>query len=153
MHHTQRHSSTSGQVILPLLGLLVILVIALTVAFDFGRFLLLRSRVRSIADTAALAGAGALDIQRSTAGNFALNTSWAQERAEQVYHETLARNPRDRWMQISLLEIAVEGRTVRVTLSGSCQPVWGTYVGIPAFSTRVTSAARAAIGITQEVAP
>ncbi|MBN2471849.1 MAG: hypothetical protein JXN59_14095, partial [Anaerolineae bacterium] len=74
---TRRRSET-GQAIFLVLGLMVILLVALTLAFDFGRFFLLRSRVRIIADTAALAGAGALDIQRSAGGNFALNGSWAQ---------------------------------------------------------------------------
>lgn len=145
-----RKRSEQGQTVFLVLGLMVMLVMALTLVFDFGRFFLLRSRVRTIADTAALAGAGALDIQRSANGGFAVNANWAQARALEVYQQTLAMNPRDAWMAISLGGIAVNGRRVTVTVHGTCPSVWGGLVGIENFTTSVTANARAAVGISGE---
>ncbi len=142
--------SERGQAVVLVLGMMAMLLLALTLAFDFGRFFLLRSRVRTIADTAALAGAGALDIQRSAGGSFAVNTNWAQARALEVYQKSLALNPKDTWMTISLGGISVNGRVVTVTVNGTCASVWGGFFGIGAFSTSVTSDARAAVGITRE---
>ncbi len=142
--------SEKGQAVILVLGLMAMLLVGLTLSFDFGRFFLLRSRVRTIADTAALAGAGALDIQRSAGGDFVLNDNWAQARALEVYQKSLALNPKDSWMTISLGGISVNGRTVNVTVNGTCPPVWGGFFGIGAFSTSVTADARAAVGITRE---
>ena len=142
--------SERGQIIFPVLGLFIVLILALTLVIDFGRFFLLRSRVRTIADTAALAGAGALDIRQSTTGDFAVNASWARDRSQEVYQQTLARNPRDTWMAISLEEVSVDGPMVTVTVTGTCEAIWGGLFGIHHFSTSVTSAARAAVGITTE---
>jgi uncharacterized membrane protein len=139
-----------GQAVILVLGMIAMLLLALTLSFDFGRFFLLRSRVRTIADTAALAGAGALDIQRSAGGNFVMNTNWAQTRALEVYQKTLMLNPKDSWMTISLGGISVNGRSVTVTVNGSCASVWGGFFGIGSFSTSVTADARAAVGITRE---
>ncbi len=142
--------SERGQAVVLVLGMMAMLLLALTLSFDFGRFFLLRSRVRTIADTAALAGAGALDIQRSAGGNFIVNTTWAGSRALEVYQKSLALNPKDTWMTISLGGISVNGRTVTVTVNGTCPSVWGGFFGIGAFSTSVTANARAAVGITRE---
>ncbi len=142
--------SEKGQAAILVLGLIAILLVGLTLSFDFGRFFLLRSRMRTIADTAALAGAGALDIQHSASGDFALNANWAQARALEVYQKSLALNPKDAWMTISLGGVSVSGRKVSVTVNGSCPSVWGGFFGIGAFSTSVTADARAAVGITRE---
>ncbi len=142
--------SEKGQAVILVLGLMAMLLVGLTLSFDFGRFFLLRSRMRTIADTAALAGAGALDIQHSASGDFAVNTTWAQARALEVYQKSLALNPKDSWMMISLGGSAVNGRKVTVIVNGTCPSAWGGFFGIGAFSTSVTADARAAVGITRE---
>ena len=139
-----------GQIIFPILGLFIVLILALTLVIDFGRFFLLRSRVRTIADTAALAGAGALDIRQSTTGDFTVNTMWARERTQEVYQQTLSLNPKDAWMSINLESVVVNGQMVTVTVSGTCEAIWGGLFGINNFSTSVISSARAAVGITTE---
>ena len=142
--------SERGQIIFPILGLFIVLILALTLVIDFGRFFLLRSRVRTIADTAALAGAGALDIRQSTTGDFSLNAIWARERSQEVYQQTLSRNPKDAWMSINLESVSVDGLLVTVKVSGTCEAIWGGLFGITNFSTSVISSARAAVGITTE---
>ncbi len=143
-------SSEKGQVIVPILGLMVILLIALSLVVDFSRWMLLRSRVRTIADSAALSGAGGLDMRQSAQGAFQVNPVWAKDRALNVYQQSISLNPKDAWMSIQIMDVAVHGRTVTVTVTGSCPTVFAGALGIGSFSTSVTSSARAAVGITQE---
>jgi hypothetical protein len=53
-------------------------------------------------------------------------------------------------MTISLGSVQVSGKTVRVTASGFASALFGKYLGISGFSASLTSAARAATGISSE---
>ena len=87
-----------GQFYLAFLTLAVpVFLLMMVVVVDFGNFLTMRSMTRSLADSAALAAAGAVDMggkDGSSGGtekgsNYTLNARWAKARAEEVFRETV----------------------------------------------------------------
>ena len=87
-----------GQFYLAFLTLAVpVFLLMMVVVVDFGNFLTMRSMTRSLADSAALAAAGAVDMggkDGSSGGtekgsNYTLNARWARARAEEVFRETV----------------------------------------------------------------
>ena len=131
------------------LVLFPIFIMALFVAFDLGRCLVMRNQLRIAADSAAVAGAGALDMAAADTGNFILHSGWAQERASDAFGEVSARNGSS-WMSMALGSVLINGKEISVTVSGYSTAVFGKYLGISGYSATVTSSAWAATGITAE---
>ena len=90
-----------GQFYLAFLTMAVpVFLLMMVVVVDFGNFLTMRSMVRSLADSSALAAAGAVDMGgkdgksggTERGSNYTLNARWARARAEEVFRETVNGN-------------------------------------------------------------
>jgi Flp pilus assembly protein TadG len=144
-----RRQREKGQALVVFLVLFPIFIMALFVAFDLGRYLVMRNQLRLAADSAAVAGAGALDMASADSGNFILHPAWAQQRAAAAFGKVSALNSAG-WMSMALGSVQVSGKEITVTVSGYSTAVFGKYLGISGYSATVTSSARAATGITAE---
>jgi len=152
MHKINRREK--GQSLITFVAAFPILIFALTVAFDFGRLLILKSQARLLADSSALAAAGALDMQSLDDGVFILNSRWANARAYDAVSKSISHlPPEDSWMHLRLTNVSVRGAQVTVSVVGTCDFVWGTYLGLANCSTTAVSSARAASGISSERIP
>jgi uncharacterized membrane protein len=128
-----------------------IFIVALFVVTDLGRYLYLKNQVRIAADSAALAAAGALDMQQAGMNEvFVLNESWATRRAENAIAEMGGEISEDAWMRYWLSSVIVDGRDVTVIVDGTGPTIFGGYLGISDFSARAISHARAAVGVNSE---
>jgi Flp pilus assembly protein TadG len=150
--HTGHHKSESGQVVVAFVVLIPVLIMALFISLDLGRYQIMRNQVRIAADAAALAAAGALDLSEAADGNFVLNETWAQQRAMEAVAAMKGRITEDNWMTISLTSIQVNGAEVEVRVNGTAATVFGSFpvLGVGGFSVSVVSKARAATGIHSE---
>ena len=145
------HPSERGQAVLAFIILFPIFIVALFVVTDLGRYLYLKNQVRIAADSAALAAAGALDMQRAGMDEvFVLNKTWARSRANNAIREMSSRMSEDRWMRYWLSSVIVNGRDVTVIADGSGSAIFGGYLGISDFSARAVAHARAAVGVDSE---
>ncbi len=144
--------SERGQLLVAVMALIPAFVLALFITVDLGRYQYLRSQTRIMADSAALAAAGALDIQQAGRGNFVLNKRWARQRAEGAMREMTGRVAEDDWMTFLLASVSVEGAQAEVTVIGQGDTIFGRIplLGITGFKTAVSSRARAAVGVEIE---
>jgi uncharacterized membrane protein len=144
--------SQRGQIVLAFIVLFPVLIICLFIATDMGRYLSLKNQLRIVADAAALAAAGALDIREATMNeNFVINETWARERAlEAVQINMDVAAEENRWMTYRLQDIHVRGDRVTVIVEGTGSFIFGGYLGLDSFSARAISHARVAVGVESE---
>ncbi len=143
--------SQKGQSILAFIVLFPIFIVCLFVVTDLGRLLYLKNQVRIAADSAALAAAGALDIQQAAEKEvFVLNQNWAEERAVKALSFMQGQISEDAWMTYGLTSLNIDGLEVTVVVGGSGDTLFGGYLGIGSFSARAVSHARAAVGVDSE---
>jgi Flp pilus assembly protein TadG len=148
--HPNRKSER-GQVLLGFIVLFPIFIIALFVVTDLGRYFYLKNQVRIAADSAALAAAGALDMNQAGMNEvFVLNEPWAELRATEAIREMSSQISEDDWMTYSVTAVIVSGRDVTVIVDGNGSSLFGGYLGITGFSARAVSHARAAVGVNSE---
>lgn len=141
-----------GQSALVIVALFPVVILALILVFDFGRFMIMRSRVRATADSAVLAAAGALDLQSGRDeyhSTYDLNPSWALQRAAFIVTQSQADTTQP-WINMSLINVSVSDDTVEVTVQGWCPSIFAGFINMDSFTTSVTSRARAATGIEGE---
>jgi Flp pilus assembly protein TadG len=150
--NTGHHKSESGQVVVAFVVLIPVLIMALFISLDLGRYQIMRNQVRIAADAAALAAAGALDISEAANGNFVLNETWAKQRAVEAVTAMQGRITEDNWMTISITSIQVNGAEVEVRINGTADTVFGSFpvLGVGGFNASLVSKARAATGIYTE---
>jgi Flp pilus assembly protein TadG len=141
-----------GQVVVAFVVLIPVLIMALFVSLDLGRYQIMRNQARIAADSAASAAAGALDLSEAAKGNFVLNEAWAQQRAYDAVAAIQGRINEDSWMTISLTSVQVNGAEAEVTINGTASAVFGglSILGVSDFDTSVVSKARAATGVDTE---
>ena len=148
-----------GQFYLSFLTMAVpVFLLMMVVVVDFGNFLTMRSMARSLADSAALAAAGAVDMGRkdgksggtSRGSRYTLNPNWARQRAEDIFRETVNGN-QPRYMSAGrtdfTLDVSVSGKRAYVTVTGTYRPLWANLLGAEPITTVATSVAEAATGI------
>ena len=148
-----------GQFYLAFMTLAVpVFLLMMVVVVDFGNFLTMRSMARSLADSAALAAAGAVDMGgkdgksggTEKGSGYTLNARWAQARAEEVFRETVNGN-QPRYMSAGrtdfTISVSVSGKRATVTVTGSYRPLWANLLGAVPFQTTSVSTAEAATGI------
>jgi uncharacterized membrane protein len=141
-----------GQASLVFVASMVIILAAFALVIDGGRFLVMRSRARMMADASAISGAGAIDVDEVQQGNFVLEPGGAEDvdsaigKAVEVFKINKADAPE--WTNYQI-EAHVSGNQIWVTVTGQFSPVYGSGLGLT-YSTSVTSSARAAVGISHE---
>jgi hypothetical protein len=141
-----------GQASLVFVASMVIILAAFALVIDGGRYLVMRSRARMMADASALSGAGVLDVEEAQIGNFVLEMGGAgvpitaRERAIDIFNANKADSPE--WTNYQI-DVRVAGNQIWVTVTGQFSPVYGSGLGLT-YSTSVTSSARAAVGISHE---
>ncbi len=148
-----------GQFYLAFLTMAVpVFLLMMVIVVDFGNFLTMRSMVRSLADSSALAAAGAVDMggkDGSSGGtekgsSYTLNARWARARAEEVFRETVNGN-QPKYMSAGrtdfTLSVSVSGKRATATVTGIYQPLWANLLGADPLQTTATSTAEAATGI------
>ncbi|MCJ7568109.1 MAG: pilus assembly protein TadG-related protein [Anaerolineales bacterium] len=140
-----------GQLVLAFVVLFPVFIVCLFIVTDMGRLLALKNQVRIAADSAALAAAGALDMdQAGYHRNFVLNDYWATVRANDAITTLQARDPDDDWMTYGLSAIDVDGSRVTVIVTGTGETLFGGYLGYNTLSANAISHARAAVGVDRE---
>lgn len=143
-----------GQITLGALMLVPVFLIALGFVIDYGRFIILRNQVKMYADGGALAAAGALNVHEATMNaNFVLDPAWARTRVISGIQAAHSSNRGDSWMTIRVTNVWVSGSRVEVTVQGEADALMLQPFGIQRWRTSVTSRAKAATGITGDVAP
>lgn len=148
----QPKHNEKGQTSLVFVASLVIILSAFALVIDGGRYMVMRSRARMMADASALSGAGVLDLEEAKKGNFVLETGGegvpvtATEKAIDIFNTNKEDAPD--WTNYQI-EVRVYGNEIWVTVTGQVSPVYGSGLGLT-YSTSVTSSARAAVGISHE---
>lgn len=144
-------SSERGQVALVFIASMVIVVAALALLIDGGRWLTMRSRARMLADASAYSGAAVVDIQRAGEGDIVLNDNANFITSEAVAREAFNANKGStpEYMDFDDPEILVSGNEIRVTVTGRSRALFGSQWGLN-YSATVTSTARAGWGISTE---
>jgi Flp pilus assembly protein TadG len=144
--------SQRGQMILAFIILFPVFIICLFIVTDMGRYLALKNQVRIVADSAALAAAGALDLREATMNeNFVINKNWARKRAMEAIDQTMQIEPEEnKWMKYWLQKIIVKGDRVTVVVEGTGTFMFGGYLGLSSFNARSVSHARVAVGVERE---
>lgn len=143
------HKKETAQIVIFFVILIPVIIAALTISYDFGRLFVLKNQVRIIADSAALAGAGSLDMRSLNNNAFVLNPDWAQSRAQAAYNTNVYNmDPEDSWMRISLATVSVVGNSVTVVVTGTCDYVWGSYFGLTNCAAVFVSTASPSSGIS-----
>jgi len=141
-----------GQASLVFVASLVIILAAFALAIDGGRYLIMRSRARMMADASALSGAGVLDLEEAQKGHFVLEAGGegvpvtAKEKAVDIFNANKEAGPK--WTRYQI-DVRVAGNEIWVTVTGQVSPVYGSGLGL-SYTTSVTSSARAAVGISHE---
>ena len=139
-----------GQVGMFFVILVPVIVACFFLVVDVGRFLVMRSQARSMADMSALAGAGALNLRAAgESGSFVLQPEWAMTRASNVFAASVGAVTHD-WASYTMGGMAVDGKMIWVTVNASCESIFGGLFGVGGYSTSVTAVGRAASGITGE---
>ena len=144
-----RAREESGQVCLVFIASLVIVVGAMALLTDGGRYLVMRNRARMLADAAAITGAGIVDVVEAGQGNFILDPK--KDGAGDAATENFAINLEDSpdYADFSLDSVQVQGNQIRVTVTGRSAPLFGSRWGLN-YSATVVSSARAGSGISGE---
>jgi len=144
--------SERGQAVVAFVALIPVLIMALFIVLDLGRYQIMRNQIRIAADSAALAAAGALDIQEASRGHFVLNENWAKQRAIEAITSMQGRIAEDTWMTFSLASVRVSGAEVEVQVNGTASTIFGSFplIGVHGFNASVISRARCATGVNTE---
>ena len=152
MDFLRSDKSQRGQFVLALVVLFPVFIMCIFIVTDMGRYLALKNQVRIVADSAALAAAGALDVQEATMNeNFVIYEPWARERAEDAIQQTMLLDVEENgWMQYWLQQIIVKGDRVTVVVEGSGTFIFGGYLGLSTFNARAVSHGRVAVGVDRE---
>lgn len=152
MRSSETRRSESGQIVVAFVVLIPVIILALFIVLDLGRYQIMRNQIRIAADSAALAAAGSLDIREAARGNFVLNESWAQQRASEAVTAMQGRITEDDWMTISLTSVKVNGSEVEVRVNGTASTIFGSFplIGIRGLNASVVSSARSATGVNTE---
>jgi len=137
----------SGQASLVFIASLVIIMAALALLVDGGRYLVMRNRGRMMADASALSAAGMLDIEKAQEGDFVLDKTEAIKQADKIFTYNMADIPE--WSDYQLTQVRVSGNEIWVTITGTSAPVFGSNFGLN-YSATIVSSARAASGISGE---
>jgi len=137
----------SGQVALVFIASLVIVIGAMALLIDGGRYLVMRSRARMLADAAAITGVGVLDIVQAGQGNFILDDKEAWVAADANFTINVGDSPD--YADFSLDLVQVIGNQITVTVTGRSTPLFGSQWGLN-YSATVVSSARAGSGISSE---
>ncbi len=145
----KKRSRESGQVALIFIASMVIVIAALALLIDGGRWLTMRSRARMLADASAYSGATAVDIQRAGEGDIVLSNSYIT--AEQVAIKAFDANKDStpEYMDFDPPYISVRDNEIWVTVTGRSRALFGSQWGLN-YSATVTSSARAGWGISTE---
>lgn len=145
----KKRSRESGQVALIFIASMVIVIAALALLIDGGRWLTMRSRARMLADASAYSGATAVDIQRAGEGDMVLSNSYIT--AEQVAIKAFDANKDStpEYMDFDPPDISVRDNEIWVTVTGRSRALFGSQWGLN-YSATVTSSARAGWGISTE---
>lgn len=136
-----------GQVALVFIASLVIIIAAMALLVDGGRYLVMRNRTRMLADAAAITGAGIMDVLEAGNGNFILDTVGADAAAKANFAKNLDDSPE--YADFSMDEVRVQGNRIRITVTGRSTPLFGAQWGLN-YSATVVSSARAGTGISSE---
>lgn len=137
-----------------------IFILMMVIVYDFGNFLIMRSTVRSYADSAAIAAAGSVDMGGTPdtgtykGYGYVLNQNWAEARSWGIINDSLASNPTSvikNRMTFVVNSINVDGEEASVTMQGTYRPVWTFLTGGGNMVTSATAKAKAATGIIGEV--
>jgi len=136
-----------GQASLVFVASLVIIMAALALLVDGGRYLVMRNRARMMADASALSGAGMLDVEKAQEGAFVLHSDLAFEQAHIIFNENI--NDIPVWSDYQITQVRISGYEIWVTITGTSAPLFGSNFGLN-YSTTVVSSARAASGISSE---
>lgn len=136
-----------GQVALVFIASMVIVIAAMALLIDGGRYLVMRNRARMMADAAVLTGAGHLDIKEAGSGNFVLHSDNAEDAAKLNFISNQADSPD--YADFSIDEVRVSGNRIWVTVTGTSAPLFGSQWGLN-YSATVVSSARAGTGISSE---
>ena len=137
-----------GQVALVFIASMVIVIAAMALLIDGGRYLVMRNRARMMADAAVMTGAGlGLDVKEAGSGNFVLNRDDAEEAARVNFTSNQADSPE--YADFSIDEVRVSGNRIWVTVTGTSTPLFGAQWGLN-YSATVVSSARAGTGISTE---
>ncbi len=142
----KKRSRESGQVALIFIASMVIVIAALALLIDGGRWLTMRSRARMLADASAYSGATAVDIQRAGEGDIELSNT-AEEVAIKAFDANKDSTPE--YMDFDPPDISVRDNEIWVTVTGRSRALFGSQWGLN-YSATVTSSARAGWGISTE---
>jgi len=140
----------SGQVALVFIASMVIVIAAMALLIDGGRYLVMRNRTRMMADAAAITGAGIIDVEAAGQGNFILDAN-KEAGAQKAAYTNFTKNMDDspEYADFSLDEVRVSGNQIWVTVTGRSTPLFGAQWGLN-YSATVVSSARAGTGISSE---
>lgn len=136
-----------GQVALVFIASMVIVIAAMALLIDGGRYLVMRNRARMMADAAVLTGAGVLDVQQAGSGNFILDSVNAKDAAKENFKANQADSPQ--YATFSMEEPGVSGNRIWVTVTGTSTPLFGAQWGLN-YTATVVASARAGTGISSE---
>lgn len=135
-----------------------VFLLMMVVVIDYSNFLTMRNMARTLADSAALAAAGAVDMGgtdgksggTNKGNSYTLDPSWARVRAEQVLSQTINAN-QPRYMQPGRVDftmsVEVVGKEASVTVTGTYKPIWSSLLGSQPMVTVAGAKASAATGI------
>ncbi|MCK5794266.1 MAG: Tad domain-containing protein [Anaerolineales bacterium] len=142
-------SSERGQVALVFVASMVIVIAALALLIDGGRWLTMRSRARMLADASAYSGATVVDLERAGEGNIVLSDKYftAEQVAIKAFNANKDSTPE--YMDFDAPDITVRGNEIQVTVTGRSRALFGSQWGLN-YSATVTSSARAGWGISTE---
>jgi Flp pilus assembly protein TadG len=147
----RKDESQRGQSLLAFIILFPIFIICLFIVTDLGRLLYLKNQVRIAADSAALAAAGALDMEQAALNEvFVINKNWAAERATKAIGLMRSQIDEDAWMTYNITSLSIRDDEVTVIVTGSGTTLFGGYLGIGEFSASAVSHARATVGVDSE---
>ena len=149
-----------GQYTIMFLALAVpLFILMMMVTYDFGNFLLMRTTTRAIADSAALAAAGAVDmggIDGTTGGtnkgyDYTLNETWAASRVWDIIEANNKGIPPHlrRRMSFEVSGYQAKGKEAVVAITGSYIPLWSSYSDPSVIQTTVVQRAEAATGTNE----
>lgn len=136
-----------GQVSLIFIVSMLIVIGAIALLVDGGRYLVMRNRVRMMADASALSASSILDLEEASNGNFVLDINGAELTAKHIFDKNLETSPE--YADFELGEVRVQGNQIWVTVKGRSAPLFGSQWGLN-YSTTIVSSARAATGISSE---
>ena len=136
-----------GQVALVFIASMVIVIAAMALLIDGGRYLVMRTQARMMADSAAISGAGIINVVEAGNGNFILDDIGAKSAATANFTKNVDDAPE--YADFSMDEPRVSGNQIWVTVTGRSAPLFGAQWGLN-YSATVVSSARAGTGISSE---